>query len=736
MLRTSFGTSWGAVTQQSSEFIPKVNNFEILRLAQPEISTDAVQSFSSTSLVSFYSVSTDASGKYVAAVNYDGVFYSSDYGQSYIVNNTVDNHYFGYAAVASTAPAFVAAVASDGVYRSTNAAMTFGRVSGTSDEQFSKVVLSNDGQYAYTFLHQSGASIYGSADYLGSISALSGSILDYYNDIATTGTGKYVYAVSSSVYVSNDFGVNWLKPLLPTAVVAYSPIACSSGSGYVAVFGYGNTLVLSTDYGITWVTRVLPLQTTWDGVSMSSTGQYIALTNYGHSVFVSNDYGNTFLETPSSSEDYWNSITMSASGNYIYAASIAGSIYATADAGTTWNPNYYGWTSVAASHTGQYTVAVIGAGDEGAIFVSSNYGRNWMQVRYDINSGYNAVACDSDCQRIIVAPDNTNYALLSSDRGTSWSNSIPILPDDQSMTNVAMSGSGQYIIVSSISTFEYTASGCIYLSNDYGASWKQGPTPSYTSTALTVSMNGQYMHAIPTRVGLVGYYSTDYGVTWNSQNIPYSFAAFAANATGQFMVGCYFKNIYISDNAGKTWTTSTVSTLIGCSDISTSSSGDSIYITFSSSSPVNGMMARSTDFGHTWTIVPGTMSLGYNSIACDEKCHNITTVVNQGAMFVSNNAGNSWKSVNNAVISIPTTGSDDTTKSFWTAGVLAGIVIGGGVFITLFVACIAWMMGYFGYSNSILNITSTSQPRASKDQVEIVNPISQIEKESSNLLPK
>ncbi len=732
MLRTAFGETWGELSRQLPEFIPRAGNYLNLRT---EISIDAVQTYPSTSLVSFYSVSTDSSGKYVAAVNYGGVFYSSNYGQSYSVNNTVNNNNFGYAAIASTAPDFVAAAGSDGVYRSSNSAMTFERVPGSSDQQFSKVVLSSDGHYSYALLHQSGSSIYGSNDYLGSISALSGSILDYYNDIATTATGQYIYAVSSSVYVSNDFGANWQKPLLPASVTSYSPIGCSTTSGYVAVFGYGNTVILSTDYGITWITRTLPLETTWDGITMSSTGQYLALTNYGHSVFISNDYGNTFFETPSSSQDYWNSISMSSSGSYIYAASGDGSIYSTADAGTIWSPNYYGWTGIASSQTGQYMVAVIGAGEEGAVFVSNNYGSNWIQVRYDTNSYFNAVSCDSICQHIIVAPGNTNYALLSSDRGSSWSSSTPILPDEQSMTNVAMSGTGQYIVVSSISTYEYTASGTIYVSNDFGASWQQGPTPSYTFTALTVSMNGEYMRAIPTRVGTTGFYSEDFGKTWISQTIPSSFAAFAANSTGQFLVGCNFKTIYVSNNAGKTWTTKTVSTLVGCSDISTSSSGDSIYVTFSSSSPVSGMMARSTDFGHTWVTVPGTTSLGYSSISCDEKCYNIATAVNQGAMFVSSDSGNSWKSVANAVITIPTTSSDEKSSP-WSAGVIAGIVIGGVVFVALITAGIAWLMGCFSLSKSALSASSTSQPRASKDQVEIVNPISQTDKESSNLLPK
>jgi hypothetical protein len=295
-----------------------------------------------------------------------------------------------------------------------------------------------------------------------------------------------------------------------------------------------------------------------------------------------------------------------------------------------------------------------------------------------------------------------------------------VSPCIQSMTNVAMSGSGQYILVASISSYDYTATGTVYMSNNYGASWKLGPVPYYTDTTLTVSVSGQYMHAIPARVGAIAYYSSDYGATWNIQSIPGSFAAFAANSTGQFLAACSFGTVYTSFNSGKKWTTTAfITTTVGCSAMSMSSSGDSIYITFSAGSPVNGMMMKSTNYGRTWFTVPGTSSLGYSSIACDQLCDDVVTAVNQGGLYVSNNGGSSWMIADDAVVSIPSSSSDN---EFWTAGVIAGVVIGVVVFVALLAAAVVWLMGGFAAGGASAG-NATSQPKMSKDQVEIVNPI-------------
>jgi hypothetical protein len=157
----------------------------------------------------------------------------------------------------------------------------------------------------------------------------------------------------------------------------------------------------------------------------------------------------------------------------------------------------------------------------GGIFVSSNYGSTWT-FRAFIN--YWGIVRMSDNGQYMIAAPYYGQAYVSSDYGVNWStitstvsyggNTLTV--GFGSITDVSISGDGQYMII-----LNQTGSGTLrnnyaFLSSNYGSTWSVTKFNSFDDKpfyGVDMSSNGAYMFLAKQGEVLR---STNYGSSWTS----------------------------------------------------------------------------------------------------------------------------------------------------------------------------------------------------------------------------
>lgn len=253
-------------------------------------------------------------------------------------------------------------------------------------------------------------------------------------------------------------------------------------------------------------------------VSRSNTGQYVlyGIQNY---VSVLNNFGTDFSSQNLPGSVY--SVTgtaMSNSGQNMYAI---------------------GEKTVPNGSTSSYAPAICKSTDYGVSW-SLTYTYPRAEFQYDEGSSpYNKIATSGNGQYILAIwggwqkPFATRWGsaiMRSTNYGASFSNGEY---NDVYLTDVAVSNTGQYQIMTRMSAFgtgNTKGNGGLYWSNNYGAGFASKIFEAdFRALCCAMSISGQYM-----LVGYINtsdsvnkfYFSTDFGVTWGSFNTnpipPYS----------------------------------------------------------------------------------------------------------------------------------------------------------------------------------------------------------------------
>ena len=469
----------------------------------------SINALPTTLLNEFVSVSTDASGQYVALLaQYSNqmVYLSNNYGESYDLSLSLPYNFelyngLGAIAIASDAPNYIAFTSNDGIFVSNNTGASFTQVPSTASlYNWIGLAMSSTGQYMYAtygggFYSDQGYLV-ASTNYGQTFNALSNATMDGYVGLCTSGNGQYFFAAADyTVYGSKDYG-NSISIIFNLDSI--NAIGCSNTGQYVGITNQMGYIYISSDYGKTWITSFDPtLYPTlyppdWGGISFSSSGQYVFAVAVFDPIYISSNFGQSFQEVFSSSSEAYSFGAISSSGQYMYAVSGQGYPYSSNNYGVSWTPLYYDWGGVASSQNGQYRFACLDD-TQPALYMSSNSGNAWSIVTSVGATDYfhpSMVACNSNCQYIAVIAF-LNEILLSSNNGNSWNTISFGNPNFTTFENIyvgtaiAISSTGQYMTI-------VTGGGPIFISSNYGSSFEQATVSlSVAYSDIAMSSTGE-----------------------------------------------------------------------------------------------------------------------------------------------------------------------------------------------------------------------------------------------------
>ena len=258
--------------------------------------------------------------------------------------------------------------------------------------------------------------------------------------------------------------------------------------------------------------------------------------------------------------------------------------------------NYY-LMDISMSSSGQYQTLVEWAPDnqQGLIYTSSNYGKNWHTPNQtpQPKSNWTSVAVSGSGKYQTAVSYNNNgenygFIYISSDYGENWSESI--LQIQTYYKSVSMSTSGQYqSIAMSYYTTDLEKNGTLY-SKDYGVTWKQSNI-NKECFMIALSSSGQYQ-TTTTSEGV--WCSKDYGVNWKESNVDIINGFVDVSSSGQYQTITTYEFIYISNDYGENWSESNAVDK-DWRHISMSSSGQYQFTT-----SYEDKIWYSTDYGENW----------------------------------------------------------------------------------------------------------------------------------------
>lgn len=136
-------------------------------------------------------------------------------------------------------------------------------------------------------------------------------------------------------------------------------------------------------------------------------------------------------------------------------------------------------------------------------------GRDWFQLPNAVSGGgATGIAVSGDGNYVFAL--DVGGVRVSTDAGASWRDSNTNLDLSLSLSDIAASNSGQYVVVTQ-------NGGDIQMSNNYGGTWRSvaGYPGGYR---VAMSSSGQYVAALQIGVGIL--FSSNYGVSFTMRTFP------------------------------------------------------------------------------------------------------------------------------------------------------------------------------------------------------------------------
>jgi len=457
-----------------------------------------------------------------------------------------------------------------------------------------------------------------------------------WTNLAMSMTGEYQTAldISANIYYSDNFGESWSKAVVnfPNVTVV-DPIL-------------GNVAVTSSNYSTSGLFYGIALTMVYSGEIQIASINLRDVNDNNQDVqsylFLSCNYGvtwNCVYQNTNPKNAQVSSLATSSDGTYMYAA-----VYRN-------NPYLY----------------------------SSDFGGSWKcptTNNVQVDGNWKAVATSSNGQYVCFGGDGTGL-YFSNNSGVQ----MTILLANKYINSIAMSYSGQYIIVATGSFSPQTPYGTIntsssntknndriYLSANFGKSFFAiTDAPQAIWLIVKISGNGQYIIAItqsdiesiPGKPGTI-WYSYDFGKTWNKNILSASrfWSGAAISSTGQYLTFVSVDNNIITSftpefNGSYSNTLSTnnmnISGLLNITGTSAPISLIDGSVLTTTSSPLD----YSNNFGTNWNIYASTNSYNFISMSLNgqyQSAVSINYVTNYGTsysttygnIYISNNYGINW----------------------------------------------------------------------------------------------
>lgn len=260
------------------------------------------------------------------------------------------------------------------------------------------------------------------------------------------------------------------------------------------------------------------------------------------------------------------------------------------------------------------------------IYISNNYTNSFYTNNVTSANKIGGIASSSDFKYISVVDNTTNGSIYTNNTygNGAFIRSTGYTVSNASLTNISMSGNGQYQlaswVVNDISGNSTTGN---YLSTNFGSAFNAVSMGSfgYTYTNTTgnyfgfnnncsaISSSGQYQ--LVCAAGNTGYpdyayISSNYGTNWTTANIGLVnfFSALDMSSDGKYQVMSSFVNpnryIYLSSDYGSNWSTAFSDTSGNyISYLNISETGQYIFGGNYDSSHI-----YSNDYGTSWTLTP------------------------------------------------------------------------------------------------------------------------------------
>ncbi len=562
-------------------------------------------------------------------------------------------------AVASNAGGdLFAAAPGDGIFRSTDNGESWVRINTElTSENIYSLIINHRGEI---FAGQDyGGHVFRSTDN-GATWTQAGLTTNYISAITVNGAGDLFVGTryDNGAFRSTDNGDSWT--LLTLSVSSVFALAVNGDGDIFA--GTDAGVFRSTDNGDSWTQHLTGLISTYvQSFAFNAAGDVFAGTGSG--VFRSTDNGDSWTQT-NLSDIFVDPLLITDNGD-LFAGTGYG-IYHSSDNGDSWAPIGTGLTNpnvaaLAVNGSGDLFAGVVeGVHGFGGIFRSTDNGDNWTRIGLS-TMVVHALAVNGN-GLLYAGTDGSEAGLgalfRSSDNGESW---IQTGINSATVLSLAV-GNDNHIFAG--------ADPGVFRSTDDGENWTRIYTgmPSYlTGQALAVSGNG-YVFA-GTQYGV--YRTTADGDTWTEKNAGLAntyVMALVVNDNGDLFAGTQ-GGIFRSDDDGDSWMpVNTGLTDENICALAKNANGDLFAGTWYA-----GGIFRSTDNGDTWTqIIEGLTTTAVRAIAA---AGNLYVGTNGGGVFRSTNNGDTWTEVNtgltNSFVAALTTDR--------TGGLFAG-TNGGGVF--------------------------------------------------------
>jgi hypothetical protein len=290
------------------------------------------------------------------------------------------------------------------------------------------------------------------------------------------------------------------------------------------------------------------------------------------------------------------------------------------------------WTNIAMSANGLFQTAVLNSTQSnntgGGIYVSNNYGVNWVlnQNTSTINNNaWNAVAMSADGS--IQVAVYAAYIYISTSYGSIWpttpSYTASITPTAV-LNSVAVSGNGQFI-----SAVSCDVNGVVFVSSNGGATFTTitlgtsisftNPNPFYNDGSIAVSATGQYQvccfNTTTSTLANSVWVSNNYGQYWTSVNLFYNgtyyddaLSSVCISSSGKYICiarqsgTANIQNLFVSNNYGATFSVTGPGGVNSNKFNSVCISANGQYIVATSPNSSTPLVCYSVNYGSTWTI--------------------------------------------------------------------------------------------------------------------------------------